>query len=188
MTQPRLVVLGDEYVTGVGDPKQLGWLGRIRSQIGEKRVVCYELAWPQETTAGLLKRWQTEALPRFEGSDANYLMIALGASDIEAEISISRSRLNLASVLDDAARQGVKTFVVGPLANQNSRADDELAALNAGFADVTKRRGLVYVDCFLPIIEHRGHFEIDAEWPGQAAYAAVAKLILAQNWLGWIGN
>jgi len=33
MRNIRVVVLGDELLTGVGDPKGLGWLGRVQARI-----------------------------------------------------------------------------------------------------------------------------------------------------------
>jgi acyl-CoA thioesterase I len=188
----RIALLGDELVTGVGDPKRLGWVGRIKSRLPQNSdVSCFELAWPNETSAGLLRRWRDEALPRFSAETENYLMIALGSGDIEAEISISRSRLNLASILDDAAREGVRAFVVGPVPSPEANKNNEIAALNAGYLDVTTRRGLVYVDCFSTLIDHEAQADEisvnDRGLPGQVGYGLIAWLILNRGWLGWLG-
>jgi lysophospholipase L1-like esterase len=187
----RIALLGDELVTGAGDPKKLGWVGRIKSRLpAEADVECFELAWPAETSAGLLRRWREEALPRFAPETENYLMIALGSHDIDAEVSISRSRLNLASILDDAAREGVRVFVVGPIPRSEANKNVEIAALNSGFQDVTTRRGLNYVDCFSALIDHEAGREIDQSvrgLPGQVGYGVIAWMVLNRGWLAWLG-
>jgi acyl-CoA thioesterase I len=188
----RIALLGDELITGVGDPKKLGWVGRIKSRLPmDADVACFELAWPGETSAGLLRRWRDEALPRFAPETENFLMIALGSTDIDAEISISRSRLNLASILDDAAREGVRVFVVGPTPSADANKNVEVAALNAGFQDVTTRRGLNYVDCFSALVDHEAQRDEIAVsprgLPGQVGYGVIAWLVLNRGWLAWLG-
>jgi acyl-CoA thioesterase I len=188
----RIALLGDELVTGAGDPKKLGWVGRIKSRLPlEADVACFELAWPSDTSAGLLRRWREEALPRFAPDTDNFLMISLGSADIDAEISISRSRLNLASILDDAAREGVRVFVVGPIPSPDANRNLEIASLNAGFQDVTTRRGLNYVDCFSAMSDHEAQRDEIAKnergLPGQVGYGLIAWLVLNRGWLGWLG-
>ena len=116
MRQLRVVILGDELLTASGDPKGLGWLGRVQARLPQgEDVAFFPLAMVGETTTQLLERWRTEAMLRFSPATENYLVLALGAEDVKAGVTISRSRLNLASLLDDAMREGVKIFVVGPV-------------------------------------------------------------------------
>lgn len=190
MRKIRIALLGDELLTGAGDPKHLGWVGRVKSRLpAQANVSCFELAWPRETSTGLLRRWRDEALPRFSAETENFLMIELGSADIDAEVSISRSRLNLASILDDAAREGVKAFVIGPTPTLDAKKNAEIASLNAGFQDVTTRRGLTYVDCFSALVDHEAQQEIETNegLPGQVGYGLIAWLVLNRGWLGWLG-
>jgi lysophospholipase L1-like esterase len=168
MRNLRVVVLGDELLTGAGDPKGLGWLGRVQARIPQgDDVAVFPLAKIGETTAQLLDRWQAEALPRFSKETENYLVLALSSQDILAQTTISRSRLNLASLLD------------------------EVSELNAGFADVVKRRQLKYVDCFSPLKEHEGWLaEVSnhpRRLPGQVGYGLMAWLVLNKGWFEWLG-
>lgn len=187
-----MVILGDELLTGNSDPKGLGWLGRVQARLPQgEDVSFFPLAVVSETTSELLERWRAEALPRFSPSTENYLVIALGSTDILAGLSISRSRLNLASILDDAKREGVKVFVIGPTPKGVKEFDAELAHLNEGFEDVVKRRELNYVDCFRPLIEHEGWAQEISQHPrklpGQVGYGLVAWLVLNKGWFEWLG-
>ncbi len=192
MRNLRVVVLGDELLTGAGDPKGLGWLGRVQARIPQgDDVAVFPLAKIGETTAQLLDRWQAEALPRFSKETENYLVLALSSQDILAQTTISRSRLNLASLLDDAIREGVSVFAVGPTPTGVAEYDAEVSELNAGFADVVKRRQLKYVDCFSPLKEHEGWLaEVSnhpRRLPGQVGYGLMAWLVLNKGWFEWLG-
>ncbi len=192
MRSLRVVVLGDELLTGAGDPKGLGWLGRVQARLPQgEDVAFFPLAKIGETTGALLERWRTEALPRFSKETENYLVIALGSQDIQAGTTLSRSRLNLASVLDDATREGVKVFVVGPAPTGVKEYDSEVGELSMGFADVVKRRQMKYVDCFNPLKEHDGYLaevsQHPRRLPGQVGYGLIAWLVLNKGWFEWLG-
>lgn len=192
MRSIRVVALGDELLTGAGDPKGLGWFGRVQARLPQgEDVAFFPLAKISETTAELLERWHSEALPRFSPETENYLVVCPSTRDIEAGVTISRSRLNLASLLDDAIREGVKVFVVGPSPSGNAEYDAEVAHLNEGFADVVRRRQLKYVDCFTPLQSHEGWLaEVNAhprKLPGQVGYGLVAWLVLNRGWFEWLG-
>ena len=192
MRQLRVVVLGDELLTASGDPKGLGWLGRVQARLPQgEDVAFFPLAMVGETTTALLERWRTEAMPRFTPNTENYLVLALGAADVKEGITISRSRLNLASLLDDAIREGVKIFVVGPTPTCDPETDFEIEHLSAGFEDVVRRRQIPYVDCFKPLKEHDGwQAETKAHprgLPGQVGYGLVAWLVLNRGWFEWLG-
>jgi hypothetical protein len=187
-----VVVLGDELLTGAGDPKGLGWLGRVQARLPQgEDVAFFPLAMVGETTNKLLDRWRSEALLRFMPESENYLVLALSAADISAAITISRSRLNLASLLDDAMREGVKIFVVGPAPTGVTEFDHELEHLCAGFEDVVKRRGIIFVDCFKPLRDHEGWLgEVQSHQrrlPGQVGYGLIAWLVLNRGWFDWLG-
>ena len=192
MRQLRVVILGDELLSGAGDPKGLGWLGRVQARLPQNEdVALFPLAMVNETSSDLLERWKNEAMPRFSPETENYLVVALGTADIKAELTISRSRLNLASLLDDAAREGVKIFVVGPTPTGVAELDFEIEQLNAGFEDVVKRRQITYVDCFRPLKDHEGWLqEVSShsrKLPGQVGYGLIAWLVLNKGWFEWLG-
>ena len=192
MRQIRVVILGDELLTASGDPKGLGWLGRVQARLPQgEDVAFFPLAMVGETTTSLLDRWKSEALPRFSPETENYLVLAMGAADVQAGITISRSRLNLASLLDDALREGVKIFVVGPTPTSDPQTDFEIEHLSAGFEDVVRRRQIPYVDCFKPLKEHEGWQQETGSHPrglpGQVGYGLIAWLVLNRGWFEWLG-
>ncbi|MCL1869362.1 MAG: GDSL-type esterase/lipase family protein [Promicromonosporaceae bacterium] len=189
----RICVVGDELSVGVGDARALGWVGRVmaRSRF-DAPAMHFTLAVPGETTSELGARWEKETAPRF-GPDAeceNRLVVALGRHDLAAGLSIARSRLNLANVLDVADSARIQTFVVGP---PPGRPEDgpRIAELSAAFADVASRRRVPYVDTYTPLAAHEQWLADLAQngslYPGQAGYGLMAWLVLHTGWHAWLG-
>lgn len=189
--QVRICVIGDEVAGGMGDARALGWVGRVmaRTQF-EAPVFLSTLAVPGESTTDLQARWEEECSRRFaEGAD-NRLVVGLGATDIRDGLSLARSRLNLANILDGAAAERIKCFVVGP----PPAADldpDQVATLSAAFADVCQRRHVPYVAAFEALRSHdQWHADVaanDGLYPGQAGYGLLAWLVLHTGWHTWLG-
>ena len=171
----RIVAVGDELVAGVGDPRALGWLGRVLARTPNESVSLesFVLASPREGTEALASRWLQEASRRFDDSHENRLVIGLSGRDIEYGLSTARSRLNLANILDGATQLSIPVFVVGPPPSLDPVLNRKLAELNAAFADVTTRRKHHYVDTFAPLQNHeqwRNDVATNAGSPGQAGY------------------
>jgi acyl-CoA thioesterase I len=186
----RVAVVGDELAAGVGDPRGMGWVGRVIGRTStEDPLAVFTLAVPGETSTQLAARWETECNRRFSGHD-DRLVIALGSADLDAGVSLARSRLNLANVLDDAANRRIPTFVVGP----PPRPDlDETAQaeLSRAFSDVCRRRHVPYAETFEPLRAHEQWLADvaagDGRHPGQAGYGLLAWLVLHNGWYDWIG-
>ena len=183
-----LCVIGDELAAGIGDARGMGWVGRVVARTAEPPP-AYTLAVPQETTTELGARWAGECRLRFSG-EGDLLVVALGAHDLVEGVSLARSRLNLANILDDAGNSSVSTFVVGP----PPRSDVDPAAqeeLSAAFADVCGRRRIPYAETFEPLRNHeQWHSDITAGngvLPGQAGYGLLAWLVLHNGWHDWVG-
>ena len=87
----RICFIGDELITPMGDPRGLGWVGRVlaRSEFPSPPTVM-TLAVPGETTSQLAARWEDEVVYRFAPDEPCALIIAVGCSDIPAGISIWR--------------------------------------------------------------------------------------------------
>jgi len=190
----RICVVGDELVAGVGDPKGLGWVGRVVARTAlEPAPVVMTLAVPGETTGGLAMRWGAEVGLRL--SDApegtrQHLVIGLGRADLVAGTSLARSRLNLANVLDEAERRRLPAFVVGPPPGAHEDPERQ-AELSAAFADVAQRRRVPYVETFGPLARHeQWQADLasgDGVVPGQAGYGLMAWLVLHSGWQRWLG-
>ncbi|MCR6689411.1 GDSL-type esterase/lipase family protein [Cellulomonas sp.] len=191
MTEVRLMVIGDELVAGAGDPKALGWVGRVAARTHPTdRLSVLTLAVPGETTTALGQRWEDEVARRLSPDADNRLVIGLGRADLSAGLSLARSRLNLANVLDVAEQRRIPAFVVGPPPGSTAEAD-RLAELSAAFGDVATRRRVPYVDTFSPLAAHEqwlGDLAMgDGVLPGQAGYGLMAWLVLHTGWHTWLG-
>lgn len=189
----RIVVLGDSLASASGDPKGMGWLGRVmaRTPVEHPQIDVYALPNPGETTAQLASRYASEARSRFSPDSENRLVLVLPNADPSAGLSISRSRLNIATVLDEAKRAGIECLVVGPTPHRNPELNVEIEHLVAGFEDVCSRRGITFVDCFTPLVEHEAWItETNAAAggrPGQIGHGLIAWLILNRGWYEWLG-
>ena len=188
-----LVFLGASQVAGVGDPKALGWVGRVvaRSQSPDIVLTTYNLGVRGATSADSLDRFRAETPARFDGRAERRLVVSLGTEDIAAGVSIARHRLNLATILDDAASVGLSAFGVGPAPAGSGEQ------LNAGDRGVRRGGGrrlrpsrVPLVDCYRPLVEHE-------QWvadlavspipaPPQAGYGMIAWLVLNNGWREWL--
>lgn len=196
MDQPRrnirIVIIGDDLIGAGGDPKGLGWVGRViaKTQSDYPRVDFYSLPTPEVTSAGMSEQWLEEASKRFAADTDNRLIVCLNSNDINAGISMSRSRLNLANILDSAANKGVQCFVVSPIPSRNPQLNYDIEHLSAGFEDVASRRSLPFVDCFRPLVDHQGFNEelrnSTLGMPGQLGHGLMAWVILNQGWYRWL--
>lgn len=187
----RIVVVGDELAAGAGDPKGLGWVGRVVARTpAPVPPVVLTLAVPGESTTALGARWEAETSRRWSPDADNRLVVALGRADLAAGLSLARSRLNLANVLDVADQHRVPAFVVGPPPGAPADAE-KLAELSAAFGDVAGRRRVPYVDTYTPLAAHEQWLADlasgDGQLPGQAGYGLIAWLVLHTGWHIWLG-
>lgn len=190
----RIVAIGDELLTGTGDPRALGWTGRVISKTPLENLDLqqYVLAMPGEGVAALSERWEAEALPRFSFDEdtENFLLVALTSHDLDSAGSSARSRLNLANILDRASQQDIRCLVLGPTPGLDNDRNRKVAELNRAFADVATRRSHIYVDAFTPLVQHaqwREDLATNADRPGQAGYGLIAWLVLHRGWYRWLG-
>jgi acyl-CoA thioesterase-1 len=189
----RICVIGDALIAGVGDPKALGWVGRVaaRTPQDEISISIFTLGVPAETTADLGSRWWEESNRRFGSAETDCrLVIGLGHADIDSGLSIPRSRLNLANVLDDAHSRRLPCFVVGPPPTAESERNGRIEELSATFSDVCRRRDVPFVDTFAPLLTHEDWLTDlaagDGIHPRQAGYGLIAWLVLHGGWDRWL--
>jgi hypothetical protein len=192
-TETRIVILGDETTTAIGDVKALGWVGRViaKTPVEDPIIDIYNVPSPGETSAGLLDRWSLEVQRRFRPETQNRIVLALGNADASEGISVSRSRLNVATVIDEARRNDFSVLVVGPSPSFNKALNYEIEHLATGYEDVCNRRNIPFVDFFHPLVDHEG-FNVELEvsarnMPGQTGYGLMAWLVLNRGWYPWLG-
>jgi lysophospholipase L1-like esterase len=191
--ETRIVILGDETTTAIGDVKALGWVGRViaRTPIEDPIIDIYNVPAPGETSSGLLERWGQEVQRRFRPETQNRIVLALGNADASEGISVSRSRLNVATIIDEARKNDFSVLVVGPSPSFNKALNYEIEHLATGYEDVCKRRNIPFVDFFHPLVDHEG-FNVELEvsarnLPGQTGYGLMAWLVLNRGWYPWLG-
>lgn len=191
MRKLRLCVVGDELVAGSGDPRALGWIGRVIARTAMPASAhVFTLARPGETTAQLAQRWEAETYPRFAEDADNRLIIGLGTADVEAGLSTARTRLALANMADIAQSKHVSVLMVGPppLRTSDSR---QLRAVSDAAREVCDRRQIPFIDTYAPLATHdQWHDDLvmsENGLPSQAGYGLLAWIVLHSGWFDWIG-
>lgn len=187
----QLFFVGDELISGIGDARGMGWVGRVLARTPhEPPIMPYILAFSGENTGQLADRWKPDVTARLKRDCTNRLVIGLGSHDLDAGISAARSRLHVANMLDMAQRLDLNPFVVGP----PPRPDKDgrvLAELSKSFGDVCARRSVPYVDTYTPLAQHEQwntDMSITRSYaPRQAGYGLIAWLVLHRGWHEWLG-
>ena len=189
----RICVVGDSFVNGYGDPKALGWVGRVtaRTPTDELDLTVYNLGVRGDSSADVLARWRDETTRRWRDGSENRLIVAVGYNDVDAGLSSARTRLNLANIVDGAATGGLHPFVVGPPPSPDAARNERLRPVVAAQQDVCSRRGVPFIDCFTPLLSHEQWYADlgpgDGMHPAQAGYGLLAWLVLHTGWGDWLG-
>lgn len=196
----RIIALGDELLAGIGDARCLGWIGRaVASEQGPVASLdLFPAALPSETSAQLAERWEEDVTVRVDAraqSDGlleHRVVIGMGRADIASGVSLARSRLNLAKVLDGLERQRIAAFVVGPPPSRDAGLTRATVDLSGAFDDVCARRRIPYVDTVTPLMDHDQWLEdlsrSPGDHPGQVGYGLMAWLVLHGGFGAWIGT
>ena len=94
----RLFSIGAQTLTGVGDARGLGWLGRVlaKTHVPDLQIESYPLVFPNETTEEMSERWEREVIPRLSRDESveNRLVIAVPQDPISMAGSSARARLS----------------------------------------------------------------------------------------------
>ena len=183
----RLVALGDELLAGAGDPKAMGWLSRAlaRHNDGADLVDVYSSAVPGETSADLAARWEADVrrlIDQRNDPDPTRVVLGLGSADLDHGISLARSRLNLATVLDGLEHLRIPTFVVGPAPSPEHDRNRGITRLSQAFEDVCARRRTPYVDPASALQSHDQYLadvaRSDRGLPSEVGYGLITWLVL----------
>ncbi|MDN5767305.1 MAG: GDSL-type esterase/lipase family protein [Humibacillus sp.] len=188
-----MVFMGASTTAGYGDPKGLGWVGRVvaRTQHPDLDLTAYNLGVRGNTSGDVVARWSAECHPRWQGRAERRLVLSVGTNDVLTGMTMARSRLNLANVLDEAANSGIGVFVVGLTPTLDPETNRRIESLAEAQADVCARRGVTYVDCYRPLVSHDQWMadvaaSPDRVHPGQAGYGLIAWLVLHNGWNDWL--
>ncbi|MCI9889721.1 lysophospholipase [Micrococcales bacterium 31B] len=197
----RLLALGDEFIAGVGDPKSLGWLGRVTARTFQSMPIdTYSSAIPCDTTSNLVARARHEVTARFDPKTSidgaglrleTRCVVGLGHGDLVNGVTPARARLNLATLLDSMRSDKIPAFVVGPPPTLDPNFNEQIGEISRVYGDVAQRRGVPYVETFAPLVSHdQWHHDLAAAgsvYPSQAGYGLMAWLVLHGGWFPWLG-
>lgn len=191
MDSKRVFILGDDLATPSGDPKGLGWLGRTIAKTANSTEIRFATRSKSNATSkNILKNWQL--LSPELAAEQDHLVVVIGNNDPAEGISISRSRLNLATLLDDAQRMGVSVFVLGPTPSANAALNAEIEHLSFGFEDVVRRRNGFFTDLYHPLIDHPEFLKelrgSPLKLPGATGCGLISYLVLNSGWDLFLGH
>jgi acyl-CoA thioesterase-1 len=182
----RVCVFGDSFVAGVGDPKALGWVGRVAAKTPPSTGVAltvYPLGVRGQTTEDIVVRIPLESAPRFARGDEHGVVLAVpaGASAMPAR-SIATAEFGLRSV---AGRR----LVVGPPPLGPVEVRAKIAELDEALATMCRDLDLPYISTYRALVGRRAWLEqdfADGVHPGQAGYGMLAHAVLS-GWYEWLG-
>ncbi|MDR2508951.1 MAG: GDSL-type esterase/lipase family protein [Candidatus Ancillula sp.] len=181
----NICIVGDECVQGYGDELQLGFIGRILKRVAKDiNVVTYNLGRFGADSTSVSKHLEADVNERLsadtDGEVQNRLIIMMPSRDID-QMPTSRSRLNLANILDKNNFPHYRAMVIGP----TPRSLDEngrIAELSNACKDVCARRNIPYVDLFSSLVENKqwihSMLASGAKYPDQVGYGLIAWVVL----------
>lgn len=189
MRDVRVCVFGDSFVAGVGDPKALGWVGRVAARTPPSTGVdltLYQLGVRRETIEETVVRMPMECAPRFADGDEHRIVVAAGVNDashgIEPARSVAALEFGLASV-------DVPALVVGPPPVGDDAMQGRLHELDSALAQLCDRRGVSYISTYRPLWKHKPWHDARADdgiHPNQTGYGLLAYVVLNEGWYQWL--
>jgi acyl-CoA thioesterase-1 len=189
MRDVRVCVFGDALVAGFGDPKALGWVGRITARTPPTTGIAlttYPLGVRGETIEDIVVRIPLESASRFARGDEHRVVLAPGVIDAERDVPVSRA----AAALDfGLAAIGVPSLVVGPPPIGDDALRARVAELDSAYAATSERLGVPYIATF-PSLDGRTPWHnarTDDGHPNQTGYGLLTRVILDGGWYAWLG-
>lgn len=138
-----ILAFGDSITYGNWDPEG-GWVGRLRTYLDSKSLenysgedlystyytLTYNLGIPGETSSGLLERFETELVMRYNPDELNIILIAIGINDsryynslAQYETDIDRFRQNIWDLEEIAKKYTNDVAFIGLTPVDETRTD-----------------------------------------------------------------
>ena len=192
----RICFVGDSFVAGVGDPRCLGWAGRLaaRTFADGQPLTGYNLGVRRQTSSDILARWQYECAQRLQGGTDLRVVLSFGVNDTTHEDGRPRvapdvSSANLSQMLGQAADRGWPVLVVAPPPVDDAEQNSRTALLDERFARICLDVSVPYVPVHQPLRDSAVWMhEVrtgDGAHPGAGGYDEIAALI-APHWRDWL--
>lgn len=189
MRDVRVCFAGDSFVLGVGDPKALGWVGRVAARTTGVALTAYNLGVRGESIGEVGARLRHELPPRFALGDEHRLVVAAGVKDAFESVAVDESATALAAILSDSE---VPCLVVGPPPVGPPPVCQRLGELDPELRTVCESAGVPYIATY-EALAHNPDWARDQErsadgvHPGQTGYGLLAWLVLHGGWYSWLG-
>ncbi len=186
----RVCVFGDSFVAGFGDPKALGWVGRVAARTPVSTGVAltaYQLGVRGEGAEEVAVRMPMECASRFARGDEHRLVVSVGVADAVRGDDPARAA---AAVSFGVESIGVPALVVGPPPVGDDDLQGRIAAVDESLAVMCADRGITYIETFTPLAHKapwRGARARDGLHPDQAGYGMLAAIVLGGGWYQWLG-
>lgn len=152
MLERYVFFCGDSHTLGSGDPRALGWVGRVAAAAiaAGIPVAPYNLGVGGETSVQVTERWRREVAPRLPEEGDPRAIFAFGVNDVAMSdglprVSREESLRALESALRGAEELAMRSFVVGPAAISDEAENERIAELSAAYAELCDRRGVPFV-------------------------------------------
>ena len=194
----RICFLGDSFVAGIGDPRCLGWAGRLATatHAAGQPLTAYNLGVRGQTSTEILGRWQAECTPRLPaGADAR-IVVSFGVNDTtlvdgRPRVVPGESAANLTKLLAQAAERDLPVLMIGPPPIDDDEQNMRTATLDEQFANICAAVNVPYVGIHQPLrhnaIWRREVRDGDGAHPSAAGYEALAALIMPR-WWEWLSR
>jgi lysophospholipase L1-like esterase len=186
----RVCVFGDSFVAGIGDPKALGWVGRVTARTPAStgvNLTTYPLGVCGESTEEIVVRMPLESASRFARGDEHRAVIAPGFNDAGRGVDPAQSAAALEFGLASA---GVPVLVVGPPPVGDEDMLARIEAVDAAFSEVCDRTGTPYLRTYRALAGKKAWVEARADdgvHPNQTGYGLLAYVVLHGGWYDWLG-
>jgi acyl-CoA thioesterase I len=186
----RVCVFGDSFVAGVGDPKALGWVGRVAARTPPSTGIAltvYPLGVRGQTTEDIVVRIPLESSPRFARGDEHGVVLAVGVADAFTDFPVARSVATLEFGLQSMP---TRRLVVGPPPVGPTETRARIAELDDAYASLCRRLDVMYVSTYRALVDRRPWLEqnfADGLHPAQAGYGMLAYAVLTGGWYDWLG-
>ena len=189
----RICFVGDSFIQGTCDPEYRGWVGRVASSARSNGcdLTSSNLGVRRDTSAEILRRWQSECAARLPSTCTPYVVFSFGANDMTSEkgrlrVTAHDSVAHFTAILATAVKD-YQTLAVGPLPVGDPEQDERIVALCSRYAEQAQSLNVPYLPLVSQIkanaLWRREVSENDGSHPGSAGYELIASCVL--DWEAW---
>lgn len=186
----QVFFFGDSLTLGHGDPRHLGWPGRLCAQAtaAGHGLTAYNLGVRRQSAAMVQERWHQEwTLRRFEGLTSRFIL-AVGAVDALRQLPAASTDAAVRAMLSGMTALGPCLLLGAPPMGEDA-ATARVLAVNQRLAGLASQAGV-------PFLDLAGHLALDPDarqayladlddgvHPGASGYDLLAEAI--GGWSAW---